>query len=891
MTTLLGRDRAFIALRDAVARAQAGAALSLVVDGNRGLGKTALLEQFRAEHIGLPALCARAHHWERNTPHAVVEQLTKADVAEPGWQTVLDRVSDAAITGGPVLVLVDDAHNIDRESMRALTGALDRAVEGMLVVLAVDPDTAEPGDAETLALLDDCRRERIWLRPLTPAHVAVLAVEVAGVRLGAVSTARLAAHTGGNPAHLVRLLRESDPQIWSRWTPLLPVPRAEYAAAAAALGSATDSGRRLLEAAAVLSTSSGLGEAAALAAVTDPVAALDAARATGLIRLDQTRPLSVVAFPDPVVRAAVLNCLPALRLRELHRRAAASADDEGVRLAHLVAAEPTANPALATRLDIYAATRANNGEWGACADALIAASHISSTPRERENRLIRGVDALIGAGSIPRAEALVPEIESFGDGALRDSVLGHLAVMRGRAAEAQLLLTRGWRELGDDPAGPVAASIGQRHVLDALARWDGQRLLHWAGQVARITTGSMPEAIEAAAINGLGHAMTGDIATALRTYDTDLVESVSGAQSQRFRMAKGWLALAMDDYDDARLLLANAVPTAFRFGSTRISLWAQAWLARAQFAVGEWDEALRTVEHAALDAEESGIDLIRPLIHWTGAQICSLRGEDDSAHVHLRLGRADSPEYMAMRIPAGLAQAQYAESRADYQGVVRALGGVARIAPDSDLAGLWPWADLYATGLVLTGRVGEADTFLAGYEHSAAVIDHRSSLARFGAVRGRIIAATDGIDAARPAFESALQAVEDLPLPFERARIEFAYGQVLRRAGKRRDADTVMRSARELFATLGAQVLVQRCDRELKAAGVNTTRSRDPFFELTEQERAVATLVSAGRTNRQAAEELFLSVKTIQYHLTRVYAKLGTRSRTELAAYLHESDR
>ena len=105
------------------------------------------------------------------------------------------------------------------------------------------------------------------------------------------------------------------------------------------------------------------------------------------------------------------------------------------------------------------------------------------------------------------------------------------------------------------------------------------------------------------------------------------------------------------------------------------------------------------------------------------------------------------------------------------------------------------------------------------------------------------------------------------------------------------DADIVMRSARETFATLGAQVLVRRCDQELNATGVNSTRTRAPLSELTEQERAVARLVAAGGSNRQVAEQLFLSVKTIQYHLTRVYAKFGIRSRTELAAYLHELDR
>ena len=112
----------------------------------------------------------------------------------------------------------------------------------------------------------------------------------------------------------------------------------------------------------------------------------------------------------------------------------------------------------------------------------------------------------------------------------------------------------------------------------------------------------------------------------------------------------------------------------------------------------------------------------------------------------------------------------------------------------------------------------------------------------------------------------------------------FAYGQTLRRAGRRAQADAVVSAARESYAALGARTYVERCDRELAAGGVNVVRVHRHFDELTPQEEAVATLVARGRTNKEVAAELFLSVKTVQYHLTRTYAKLGVRSRSELAA-------
>jgi DNA-binding CsgD family transcriptional regulator len=114
--------------------------------------------------------------------------------------------------------------------------------------------------------------------------------------------------------------------------------------------------------------------------------------------------------------------------------------------------------------------------------------------------------------------------------------------------------------------------------------------------------------------------------------------------------------------------------------------------------------------------------------------------------------------------------------------------------------------------------------------------------------------------------------------------VDFAHGITLRRAGRRRDAAALLTVARQSFAALGAQVYVERCDRELKT-GRPAPRGVEPGTEtLTEQERSVAALVATGMTNKEVAAAMMLSIKTVQFHLTRVYAKLGVRSRSELAA-------
>ena len=130
-----------------------------------------------------------------------------------------------------------------------------------------------------------------------------------------------------------------------------------------------------------------------------------------------------------------------------------------------------------------------------------------------------------------------------------------------------------------------------------------------------------------------------------------------------------------------------------------------------------------------------------------------------------------------------------------------------------------------------------------------------------------------------------------LPLSYERAMLELAYGQVLRRAGQRRAAASHLRAARERLSTLNARPDLERCDRELAACGLAPAkRSEFDPSRLTAQESAVARLVATGMSNREVATELFVSIKTIQFHLTHIYTKLGINSRCELAAQFRDQD-
>ncbi|GGZ50865.1 LuxR family transcriptional regulator [Streptomyces inusitatus] len=909
-----------MALSRALSAAHTGHPSTVLVEGPAGSGKTTLVDHVLIDRAHpLRVLRATGVPWESGIALGVAGRLLRTtppdgpgdprdpgDPGDPGdpresdGRTILGtarrlhRLWTAPPHGEPLVVVVDDAHWADVESLRAIESAV-RALttERLLVILLARDDTTGPGPrrnppVETLEHLDGRQGETIRLGPLDPEDVRELARHRDGVDLSLPAARHLCRHTRGNPRHITRLLQELPRDIWQDWRPALPAPSRYTSVVRHSLASCGEAARALVEACSVIDGDAPLDEAARLAGLPDPLPAADEAAEAGLLIATVEPGRALLAFPHPLTRAAVLTTLGLTRRRLLHLRAAEVADDPGRRLAHRAAATTT-DAGLADELDRYAAERAGAGEWATVAATLVRAGRLSPVRAVREDRLLRAVDAMIGAGDIPQAVAFAAELESFPTAAPRDVVLGYLAIMRGRSAEAETFLTRAWARCDAATRPDLTAKICQRRVLHALGRWDAPGLVTWARRALELADPADPAAIESEAVLGLGLAAMGRAEEAVSVYESAAAKVSGGAQSQRFQLGRGWVDLALDAPEAARRAFEEAVPTGYRLGSTRISLWAQGWLARTQFALGAWPEALETVERAAARLTEVRIELVRPLVHWTGAQLHALRGDWESAEDHLARAAAGGHHYEVMMVPAALARAQVAEARGDYARAVDALAPVVRLPSRAgvDEPGFWPWPDVYANALVMTHRVEEADAFLTPHEELAARRGHRSTRARLGLVRGRITAARGDIDAARHTFETALARLDRLPLPYDLARVNFAYGQTLRRAGKRRDADTVLRNARDAYSALGAHTYVERCDRELNAGGLNGGRAAAGADRLTAQERAVAGLVAAGASNQRTASELFISVKTVQYHLTRIYAKLGIRSRGELAASFH----
>lgn len=853
----------------------------IVVRGDRGIGKSTLLaclvETTRAHPDLGRTRWARASPWERNRPGALLRQLLQIDIDWDADEYARRLVNE--LVHQRTLIAVDDADEADHESLQTVVSVLrtHRDVRALVVCTMTRRGPLLPG----------LRGDEIRLAGLAPTAVDDLAA-ARGIVVHPAVIDQLTTHTGGNPRDVLDLLDEVPARAWARADVTLPAPARIVDDVRTRLRAAAAPARSLIEALAILDDDESLATAATLAAVDDdPLTALDAACATGLV-VSPAALTPADAQPhlaSPLVRAAVLEVMGMESVGAAHRRAADVVADPARRLHHRVAATPTADPSLADDLDSLARERGADGAWAEAASLFRQSGRLTAEPLLRDTRTTLAVDALLAAGDCVGAGALVPAVESLRETPMRNATLAYLAILRGRPSEARVRLDRAWSIVNFDRDPDTAAMIAQRYVLHNLVRQQGTELVEWADRAIEMAGSTSTAGIESAVIRGLGLAWSGRPADAVAEYES-LTERIRfGAQAQRATMGRGWLQLGLDDVGAARSNLETAVSMAQLGGSTRITLWAMGWLARTQFLTGDWEQALRIVVQGRTLARSSGIELATPLLNWTAAQIHSLRGEWDEAE--RSVAGSTSGDYEMMRIPDILARAQIAEAAADYAKVIRTVDPLVRMAADVPALtepGWWPWVDVLANALVIEGRLDAADDLLNRFERRTVERGHRSATARLKYARGRYLGAIGEINAARGTFEEALALLDGLPLRYDVARVNFAYGQTLRRAGKRRAADAIISTARDIYLSLGATTYVERCDRELKAGGLNIARGERDSVDLTPQEESVTALVARGLSNREVAAELFISPKTVQYHLTRIYAKLGVRSRSELAA-------
>jgi DNA-binding CsgD family transcriptional regulator/tetratricopeptide (TPR) repeat protein len=882
----VGRRAELSALEQALESARAGRPQIVMVEGEAGIGKTALIERFIAAADEAAVVRASGDASESELAFGVAEQIllrAGVPIEEPLGDhiTVGARILEllGALDDNPVILFVDDAHWADQPSLRALLFVVRRLVADRVLVVIATRDGA-PGLPEGLtkaaASADGCR---LGLQPLDTEDLRALA-EAQGVTLSVRAAQRLEAHAGGNPLYSRALLEELPAEAWHRHDQL-PAPRSFAALVVRRVEACPPEVRRLLEAVAVLGPRCSLATAAGLGGVEEPFEALDLATSAGLLQTTSAA-VPTPSFVHPLIGAAVYENTGPARRAQLHAEAAALVEEEASALRHLAAASPGPDDELAARMEQFAERTEAGHLLELAAGAMVTAARLSAERGERQDRLLRAVDWMLVAGDAAQARTFAEEIARFEDGPRRSSVLGQLAELEGHDEDAARLLAEAWDRCDPKRDPVLAATVAHRNAYHHLRQLRDGEVVTWG----RRALGLAPTDVLAVGWAGTLALSLWRQGRARESYEV-LESAATGDEDVdlHLRGMRGWLRFADDDLERGRTDLEAAVTGELRLGALLVTAVFLTELARLQYVVGDWADAVVSAEQAlalAADAEHPH----SAFVWWAAIAVPAARGDWPTADEYARRAAAEPPGARDRTVAVGMALALHAAARGDHQSVLTALDPVAAMRPNPaiDEPGCWPWQDLYGEALVALGRAPEADAFLAAHETLARERGRPSAIAKLARVRGRIEAALGRREQAASAFATALEHIEPLTLPYEAAMIHFAHGQFLRRNGQRRAAAKELTRAREALEALEARPALERCDRELVACGLTPVkRSAAERPDLTPQEEAVARLVVTGRTNREVAGELLLSVKTVEVHLTHIYAKLGISSRTQLA--------
>ena len=879
MDPFVGRRRELAALRARLGDARQGRPWVVAVQGPAGIGKTALLGQFLADAAGEPAftvLRGSGEESESLLDYGVLGQLARSagpagaallavtersSAPEPIFAgTCLLELLGELESAGPVVLVVDDLHWADRPSVRALVFAVRRLVaDQVLVVLATRDDASTELPESLRRVVSGHHGDVVRLTGLDEGDLRELAERLGIAALPARAARRLRDGTRGNPLHIRAVLDEvaglddvagldEVPDGWGDQRRPLPAPRSFRLLVGDRYAACADDTRRLVDAAAVLGMRSPLPLAASVGEVGEPVQAVDEAVARGLLIAETAAHPWALAFPHPLVRSAVHDALGPARGRALHLAAAALVEGEVAVLHHRVAAAPALDGALADDLEAFARRAAAGQQWQSATRHLVESARLCPDRDEGRRRLLVALSWMLQAGDAASAAAFTDELRALPAGPLRDSLLGTLAMARDDPAGAEEMYDSAWKQCGGIRSGgdgDVAATIALQSAVHHFGRLEGAATVDWSRRAVDLAGPESPVGRRARTYLAHGLAYSGRTAEAFAALDGaqgDVTDpEVAWLQP---RSARGLLRMVEDDLDGARADFHAVATRAYELGVLNIAAFAFAYLARAEYLAGAWDDAVAHAERAVAVNDESDWGFTWSTVVGIAVLVPAARGEWAAAEAALAGAAGRYPGgYERSVVAVAMSRARLAEARGSAADLVAALAPV-RSFPVRDAVdepGFWAWQDLCAEGLVGVGRVEEADALLAPHEERAAERGRQSSIARLARARGRVEAAAGRPDRAEAAFERALDAAGKVRLPFERAKIELAAGGFLRRTGRRRRAVELLTSAAAAFERLGAAPYAARCHGELAGSGLHPApRARRVVAHLAGARRRAA---------------------------------------------------
>ena len=910
---VIGRDEELSSIAAFLARVEDGPS-GLVFSGEPGIGKTILWEACfdQAETRFGPVLAHRSAEAEASLSFTGLSDLLAPVfqeaapalaplrrralevallLAEPDEEAPDPRAIGLALLDvlrmlaerQPVVLALDDLQWLDPSSAGVLQIALRRLRDervGLLATVRTAPEMAVPVELDRAFPAD--RLARLPIGPLSLGALHHLLTQRVGLDLTRPELGRVHEASAGNPFFALELGRELV-RTGSRPTTgkALPVPESLYELLGGRLARLpTDTGDVVLFAAALARPTVELVVRAHGHRET-VVEALDTAAREGVVELDDSR----LRFAHPLLASICYEQAPIWKRRAIHGALARAVVDVEERARHMALSVNGPDDVAASYLDAAADQATARGATAAAAElSELAAELTPDDPALERQRRLRAAKSHRLAGDGARAVFLLERIlAEVPDGLERSDVLFELAstlkadpqttierldealanAAEDEIRQARILGYRGWIRVFQ--AEIDAALVDTRAALEKAERIGDPALIavmigHVAiaeGRAGDFTPGLVERGVEIEQRLGL---------------QLQYNESPSVSLSRRLA--------GEGELDRARALLDEIGTKAAARGDERLRAQAHAARARIEWFAGNWQLALdlATEAHELHPRIQHEVGLVVRLRALAEADLGLVEQARASAEKARTTAEEMSDREWAILSAGVLGRLEFALGHLDAAlGFVRELPGELLSKGYKDPTAP-VWGDAIEI-LIASGERAEASAYLTQYELDSSRAGSPWAVAVASRCRGLLAAAEDEPLAAITAFERSLAELEGLPYPFERGRTLLCLGTVRRHAQQRKAARESLEEAIAIFEELGARLWAEKARAELaRISGRRTTPD-----ELTGTEWRVAELAAQGHTNKEIAAEIFMGVSTVEAHLSRIYRKLGLRSRTELA--------
>jgi DNA-binding CsgD family transcriptional regulator len=874
---------------------------ALLLEGEAGIGKSTLwlaaVEQ--ARELGLRVLFSRPAEAERALAYAGLGDLLESvleealpellpprrralEIATLRHESAGDDPIDRRAVGvavrdvlqllgedAPVVVAVDDVQWLDASSAGALEFALRRLETTPVVVLLARRLVAGAKPSGLEQALPAERLQRLQVGPLSAGALHRLLHDRLGRAFPRQTLLRIHEQSAGNPFFALELARALAPDADPSQP--LPLPETLDELMRARISALPETTRQAL---AVVSALGPTPEAVLTEAGVGADALGPAFEAHVIEREGDT-----LRFTHPLLASLLYGDLGDER-RSVHARAAQIVRDPVARARHLALAQEEPDASVAEVLDAAARVAGNRGASAAAAEIFEHAARLTpaDAPDERRRRALAAARAYRAAGEWTRARTIAADLlAETENSSWRAEALVLLAELETPGPSVRLL-----EEALDEAASPqFQAAVHCR--LAWIKRFVGEdahtrAALALADEVDDDELRARVRAVEAVLAWFHGEAEAPADLPAL-------VQKLPAALGADRLVQEGTQALANTLRTEARALLEREY-LEWRERDERRSaqaLWGLAWV---EFWAGNWELAEQHATRSHDLSIQYGVEV--PQDHLPLAVIAAHRGQPGVAREHseLALELADiqfgsrPPQHLAVLGLVALSEGDTSAAAASFERSERRAEEMRWAEPSVR----W-WTPDHVELLLRLGRVADAVRLLDAWEADAARVKRAWVSPHVTRCRGLVAAAEGDAERALGLLESAVEEHEAVGDPFGRARALLAVGVVRRRLRQKRPAREAIEVAVEAFEEIGAEGWAAKARAELGRLG-----GRRRAEGLTTAEQRVAELVAEGRTNRQVAETLFLGERTVASHLTHIYAKLGIRSRTELARRLQPAD-